>query len=244
MIRPGKILIAGAVIAAVFVSLFYLLSQRENEYIDKTANILGQPEISWQKITITEKKKNVLMNITAPRIIIDGDYGLNSEINKAITQWIEYSKSDFISAVTTARPDNGETNTFNINTEVLLITPRLISLAFTVNEYLGDIQEKDPEQTFIVFDVEKDRVMESVELFRNMLAWSKAVRIIKASLLSGYKGDPNCDLFFAPKHNGFAASCIGIDWSRGGEHLSITGDVPMSIIQEFLAPSVLSDIIQ
>src|SRR3989338_10623095 len=117
MIRPVKILIAGAVVAAVLAVLFYLLPQREDEYIDQTVNIPGQPDISWQKITITEEKKNVLMNITAPRIIINGDYRLNSEINTAITEWIDYSKNDFISAVATARPDNEETSTLNIDTE-------------------------------------------------------------------------------------------------------------------------------
>ena len=245
MIRPGKIFIAGAVIAAaVFAVLFYLFPQREDEDIDQTINIPGQPDISWQKITITEEKKNVLMNITAPRIIINGDYRLNSEINKAITQWIDYSKSDFISGVTTAAEDNGEANVLNIDTEVLLITPRLISLAFTETKHLAGIQDSDPEQTFIIFDVEKDEMMESVELFRDILAWSRAVKAMKASLLTDYQGDPNCDLFFAPRHNGFAASCIGVDWSRGGKHLSITRNIPISVIQEFLAPSVLSDIIQ
>ena len=67
---------------------------------------------------------------------------------------------------------------------------------------------------------------------------------MKTSLLTGYQGDPNCDLFFAPKHNGFAASCIGVDRSRGGAHLSITGNISMSMVQEFLEPSVLSDIVQ
>ncbi len=81
-------------------------------------------------------------------------------------------------------------------------------------------------------------------MFRDDLVWSGAVRTMKASLLSNYQGDPSCDLLFAPKLYGLAASCIGVDWSRGGRHLSIAGDIPISMAQEFLAPSVLSDIIQ
>ena len=81
-------------------------------------------------------------------------------------------------------------------------------------------------------------------MFRDDLAWSESVTIMKTVLLADYQGDPNCDLFFAPKHNGFAASCIGVDWSRGGKHLSLTGDISISTIQELLAPSVLSDMMQ
>ena len=160
-------------------------------------------------------------------------------------QHIEYSKDWFISGVTTAAEDNGETNTLNIDTEILLMTPRLISLAFTSTQHLAGIQDSDPERLFLVFDlVNKETLKEGNELFRDDLAWSEAVKAMKTSLLADYQGDPNCDLFFVPKHNGFAASCIGVDWNRGGKHLSLTGDISMSMIQEFLAPSVLSDIVQ
>ena len=245
MIRPGKILIAGAIIAAVLAILFYLLPQREDEDIDQTANMPGQPIISWQKIKITEERQNVLIDITVPRIIIGSSYNLDSEINKAITWRVDLLKSEFISGVTTAAYDNGETNTLNIDTEVLLITPRLVSLAFMAAEHLAGIGDNDPERTFLIFDIVNGKFLkEGNELFRDDLAWSEAIKTMKASLLTDYQGDPSCDLFFAPEHNGFAASCIGADWSRGGKHLSITGNISISMIQEFLAPSVLSDIIQ
>ena len=160
-------------------------------------------------------------------------------------QHIEYSKDWFISGVTTAAEDNGETNTLNVDTEILLMTPRLISLAFTSTQHLAGIQDSDPEQLFLVFDlVNGESLKDGNELFRDDLAWSEAVKVMKTALLADYQGDPNCDLFFAPRRNGFAASCIGVDWSRRGEHLSITRDIPTSMIQEFLAPLVLSDIIQ
>src|SRR3989344_819393 len=245
MIRPGKILIAGAIVAAVLAIQFYLLPQREDEDIDQTANIPGQPIISWQKIKITEERKNVLIDITVPRIIIGSSYNLDSEINKAITWRVDLLKSEFISGVTTAAYDNGETNTLNIDTEVLLITPRLVSLAFMAAEHLAGIGDNDPERTFLIFDIVNGKFLkEGNELFRDDLAWSEAIKTMKASLLTDYQGYPSCDLFFAPEHNGFAASCIGADWSRGGKHLSITGNISISMIQEFLAPSVLSDIIQ
>ncbi|MDO8657174.1 MAG: hypothetical protein Q7K55_00425, partial [Candidatus Levybacteria bacterium] len=172
-------------------------------------------------------------------------YSLYSEINKAITQHIESLKSDFISAATTAAEDNGETNILNIETEVLLATPRLISLAFTSTENLAGINDDDPRRTFSIFDFVKGKLLiEGNEMFRDDIAWSRAVKIMKNYLLTDYQGDPSCDLSFAPKYNGFAASCIGVDWSRGGKHLSITKDISISMIQEFLAPSVLSDIIR
>ncbi|MBI2446240.1 MAG: hypothetical protein HYV51_00230 [Parcubacteria group bacterium] len=245
MTRSKKIFIAGVAVTAIFAILFYLFSRRNNEDINKTANIINQSIVSWQKITITEAGRNMIININSPRIIIDSSYNLDSEINKAITQQIDLLKSGFISAVTTAAEDNGETNVLNIDTEILLITQRLISLAFTSTERLAGIKNNDPERIFWVFDLVNNRlIVEGNELFRDDLAWSEAVKAMKAFLLTDYQGDPNCDLFFAPKHNGFAASCIGVDWSRRGEHLSITGDISMSMIQEFLAPSVLSDIIQ
>ena len=170
---------------------------------------------------------------------------LENEVNEAIKQQIEFSKNWFISGVTTAAEDNGEPNTLNIDTEILLMTQRLISLAFTSTQHLAGTNDDDPERMFLVFDLVNGKlVKEGNELFRDDLVWSEAIKTMKASLLTNYQGDPNCDLFFAPKYKGFAASCIGVDWSRGGKHLSITGDISMSMIQEFLAPSVLSDIIQ
>ena len=129
---------------------------------------------------------------------------------------------------------------------MLLITPRLISLSFTVAEHLAGIKKDDnPQQTFLVFDLMKSgRVMEENELFRGDVAWSQAVRKMKALLLSKYEGNPSCDLLFALQYNGFAASCIGVDESRGGEHVAIKGDIPTSLVQEFLAPSILSDAMQ
>ena len=244
-----KIFIAVVIIAAVFASLFYLSQQRNNkntnEDTNKTANIIGQPIISQQKITITETERNMIININSVRIIIGSSYSLDSEINKAITQHIESLKDDFMSAATTAAEDNGETNVLNIETEVLLATPRLISLTFTSTEDLAGINNDDPKRTFMVFNLVNNKMMiEGNELFRDDLAWSEAVKAMKAFLLTDYQGDPNCDLFFAPRHNGFAASCIGVDRSRGGKHLSITGDISMSMIQEFIASSVLSDIIK
>src|SRR3989344_630742 len=245
MIRPGKILIAGAIVAAVLAILFYLLPQREDEDIDQTANIPGQPIISWQKIKITEERKNVLIDITVPRIIIGSSYNLDSEINKAITWRVDLLKSEFISGVTTAAYDNGETNILNIETEILLATPRLISFAFTSTERFAGINNSEPKRTFMVFDLVNNKVMiEGGELFPDALSWSRAVTIMKKDLLSDYKGDPSCDLSFAPKPNGFATSCIGVDWSHGGKHLSLIGDISISMIQELLAPSVLSDIVQ
>src|SRR3989344_5570263 len=244
-----KIFIAVVIIAAVFASLFYLSQQRNNkntnEDTNKIANIIGQPIISQQKITITETERNMIININSVRIIIGSSYSLDSEINKAITQHIESLKDDFMSAATTAAEDNGETNILNIETEVLLATPRLISLAFTSTEDLAGINNDEPERTFMTFDLTNNKIMiEGGELFSDDLAWSEAVKAMKAFLLTDYQGDPNCDLFFAPRHNGFAASCIGVDRSRGGKHLSITGDISMSMIQEFIASSVLSDIIK
>jgi len=245
MIKPKKIFIAGVAVTAIFAGLFYLFPQRDNEDINKTANIISQPIVSWQKITITEEMNNSVININSPKIIIYGNYDLESKVNEAITQHIEYSKDWFISGVTTAAEDNGETNTLNVDVEILLMTPRLISLAFTSTQHLAGSKDKDPKRMFLVFDlVNGESLKEGNELFRDVSSWREAVKVMKTSLLADYQGDPNCDLFFAPKPNGFAASCIGVDYSRGGKHLSITGDVPMSIIQEFLAPSVLSDIIQ
>ena len=241
-----KISIVAVIITVyIFAGLFYLFVQHDTEDVIEVVKTVNKPIVSWQKITITEEEKNSLISMTVPRVIIYSNYDLGGRVNKAIMQYIESLKNDFIFSVSTAAEDNGETNTLNLDTEVLLITPRLISLAFTASEHLAGTQDNNPERTFLVFDLKNgELIVEGNELFRDDLAWSKAVKAIKISLLSKYQGNPNCDLFFAPKYKGFAASCIGVDWSRGGKHLSITGDISMSMIQEFLAPSVLSDIIQ
>ncbi|MBI1975831.1 MAG: hypothetical protein HYS59_02440 [Candidatus Vogelbacteria bacterium] len=240
-----KLFIAVVIVVAVLASLFYLFQQREDEDVNKTVNMTSQPIVSWQKTTITEAMNNSVININSPKIIIYDNYVLESKVNEAITQHIEYSKDWFISGVTTAAEDNGETNILNIETEVLLATPRLISLAFTSTEDLAGINNDDPKRTFMVFNLVNNKmVIEGNELFRDDIAWSRAAKMMKNYLLADYQGDPSCDLFFAPKNKGFAASCIGIDRSHRGKHLSITGDIPISMIQEFLAPSVLSDVIQ
>lgn len=233
------------IIMTILGGLFYWFKLRNNEIVNSNTVILNQPIIKWQEITITESEQNIDIHMRVPRIIIYNNYRVNSEVNRAITRCVESLKGDFISAVSTAAEDNGETNILNVETEALLVTPRLISLAFTATEHLAGINDNDPERTFIIFDLVKGELMvESIELFRDDLAWSKAVKMMKNYLLVNYQGDPSCDLSFAPKYKGFAASCIGIDRSRRGEHLSITRDIPTSMIQEFLAPSVLSDIIQ
>ena len=232
-------------VIAILGGLFYWFKRHDNEIAGSDAVILNQPIIKWQKITITESEQNIAMYIRAPRIIISNNYRVDNEINQAIMRRIESLKDDFISAVSTAAEDNGETNILNVETGVLLVTPRLISLSFTTTEHLAGINDNEPERTFIIFDLVKGELMvEGNELFRDDIAWSRAVKMMKNYLLADYQGDPSCDLLFAPKYKGFAASCIGIDRSRRGEHLSITGDISMSMIQEFLAPSVLSDIIQ
>src|SRR3990167_11327988 len=95
-----KIFIAVVIIAAVFASLFYLPQQRNNkntnEDTNKIANIIGQPIISQQKITITETERNMIININSVRIIIGSSYSLDSEINKAITTSNNYSHRVYI----------------------------------------------------------------------------------------------------------------------------------------------------
>ena len=39
------------------------------------------------------------------------------------------------------------------------------------------------------------------------------------------------------------SSCIDVDFDQGGKHISVTGDIPLSAVQEFVAPLFLSDII-
>ena len=246
MIKLRKSFIAGIVAVAIFADLLYLFLHLENERINQTANIMmSQPIVSWQKTTITDEMDNTVIHINLPRIIIYSSNTLENEVNEAVMQQIEYSKDWFISGVTTAAEDNGEENTLRIDTEVLLLTPRLISLSFTSTEHLAGIQDSDPERLFLVFDlVNEELLKEGNELFRDDLAWSEAIKVMKKSLLADYQGDPRCDLFFAPKPNGFAASCIGVDYSRGHKHLSLMGDISISMIQEPLTPSVLSDIVQ
>jgi len=241
-----KLFVLTVIIAiSILGSLFYWFREDNSKITLDDAVILSQPIIKWQEVTVAESKPKMAMRINAPRIIIGNNYSLYSEINKAIMLHIESLKDDFISAATTAAYDNDETNTLKIDTEVLLMTPRLISLAFTSTERFVGFDNNEPERTFMTFDLLNNKVMiEGGELFPDALSWSRAVTIMKKILLSDYKGDPSCDLFFAPKHNGFAASCIGVDWSHGGKHLSITGNISISVIQEFLTPSVLSDIIQ
>lgn len=178
------------------------------------------------------------MSITMPRVTIPDNYNLEVMVNKAITQDIELLKNDFVFSVSTAAENNGEINNLNISTEILLTSPRLFSLALTTTKHMAGIKDDGHEKTFIIFDLINEKLMiGGNELFRDDLAWSKAVEVMKASLSTNYQEIPSCDLLFAPKHNGLSASCIG-------EHLSITKDVPISMIQEFIAPSFLSDIIK
>jgi len=242
-----KYFIIAVVMGAIVVSggLFYWFLQYNNEVTDESiAYIPSQPIIKWQEITITGDEPKIAIHINMPRIIIHS-YDVNNEINLEIRRHIEYLKDYFIRDATMAAIDNGETNILNIETEILLATPRLISLAFTSAERFAGNNNSEPERTFMVFDLVNNKVMvEGAELFPDDLSWARAVTIMKKVLLSDYKGDPSCDLSFAPKHNGFAVSCIGVDYSHGHKRLSLTGDISISMIQEFLAPSVLSDIIQ
>jgi hypothetical protein len=237
--------IATAMIAiAILGGIFYWFKQYDNEIAVSDTVILNQPTIKWQEITVKESESKIAIHINIPRVVIHNS-DVNNEINLGIKRHIEYIKDYFIRDAIMAAIDNGETNILNIETEVLLATPKLISLAFTSTEDFSGIVNDDSERTFIIFDLVKGKLLrEGNEMFRDDIAWSRAVKIMKNYLLADYQGDPNCDLFFAPRHNGFAASCIGIDRSRGGAHLSITGNISISMVQEFLDPSVLSDIVQ
>ncbi len=229
------------ILIPIFIGLFYFVAQHSSK--DTVEVIMDNKVfISWQKITITEK--DISINVALPRMIIPDDYKLEVMINKAIARDIELLKNDFISTVSTAAEDNEETNTLNIKSEILLISPRLVSLAFTITTHIAGAKDDDPERTFLIFDPINSTLVEGNELFRDDLAWSKAEKAMKIFLLSNYQETTNCDLFFAPKRNGFSASCIGIDWNHGGEHFSIIRDIPISMIQEFLAPSLLSDVIK
>lgn len=228
----------------IFTGLFYFFAQHNSKNAVAVPKTVHKPLISWQKVTIKEEEKNISISIDVPRVIIPGDYNLEVMINKTIAQNIELLKNGFIFSVSTAAENNGKINTLNISTEVLLVNPHLISLALTTTEHMAGIKDNDPERTFLIFDLINSTLVEENELFRDDLAWSKAVKAMKTLLLSNYQETTNCDLFFAPKHNGFSASCIGIDWNRGGERLSVMGDIPISMIQELLAPSILSDIVK
>ena len=247
MIMNKKIFIA-IVMAAMVVSggLFYWFWPYDNEVASNDdAYIPSQPIIKWQEITIAEDDPKMAIRIKMPRIIIYSNYYIGSEVSRAIQRHIESLKHDFISAATTAAIDNGETNILNVETEILLATPKLISLAFISTEDLMSINDDGPKRTFVIFDLINNKMMiEGNEMFRDDIAWSRAATIMKKTILADYQGDPSCDLSFAPKHNGVAVSCIGVDYSRGGGYLSLTKDMPISVIQEFLAPSALVDIIQ
>ncbi|MCG2690030.1 hypothetical protein L6252_01995 [Candidatus Parcubacteria bacterium] len=239
-----KILIIAIVVSIpISIGLFYFFTQHNSK--DNVEVVIDNKIfISWQKITIKEKAKDISINIALPRVIIPDDNNSETMVNKKIEQNIELLKNDFIFTVSTAAEDNGETNTFNINTEILLANPRLISLAFTITTHIAGTKDDDPKRTFLIFDLINNTLVEGNELFRDNVAYAKAIEIMKTSLPTNYQEIPGCDLLFAPKYNGFAVSYVGIDWNRGGEHLSITRDIPISLIQEFLAPSVLSDIIK
>ena len=169
---------------------------------------------------------------------------MDSEVDKTIEWYIDLYRNDFISMVDMVAEDNGETNTLDIVTEVLVLTPRLLSLAFIKEEFFAGSQSSSSERTYLVFDLEKEEWLKESNVFHDNLAWGDASVAIKSSLFSDYhiEGGPNCDLLFAPKKDGFAASCIGVDFDQGGKHISVTGDIPLSAVQEFVAPSFLSDI--
>ena len=237
-----KIIIAGLIVTAVFVGLFYISLQRGGKNVPNTAIKVDQTTASWQKITIEEARNNTIITINSPKIIIYGNYDLASKANAAIAERIEYAKDWFTASVSTAAEDNGETNTLSIDTEVLLLTPRLISLAFTTTEHLAGIKNNDPERTFVVFDFIKGKSVFGKDFFHDTRARLNVEKTMKDSLRVNYPGQANCDLLYAPKKSGFATSCIGVDESRGRAHLSLIGETPLSSIQEFLAPSVLSNI--
>ncbi|MFH0739501.1 MAG: hypothetical protein V1819_04055, partial [bacterium] len=120
-------IIAIVVSISIFIGLFYFFAQHHSK--DAVEAVMDNKIfISWQKITISEKAKDISINIALPRMVIPDDYKLEDMINKTIARDIELLKNDFISTVSTAAEDNGETNTLNINTEILLVSPRLISL--------------------------------------------------------------------------------------------------------------------
>ena len=249
MSKKSFIIAIVMVAAVVFGGLFYWFWLYDNEAINDNPiyipYIPSQPIIEWQEITIKESGPKKIMHIKMPRIIIYSNYRVEDNVNRAIKQHIESIKDYFINVTTMAAEDNGETNILNIETEILIATPKLISFAFTSTEDLAGVNDSDPQRIFLIFDLVNNKVMiEGAELFPDEISWSRAVTIMKKAILADYQGEPSCDLSFALKHNGVAVSCIGVDYSRGGSRLHLTKDMPIFVIQEFLAPSVLVDIIQ
>ena len=200
--------------------------------------------INWQKIVITEKEPDLLsISITMPRVTIYNNYELQNKISETITWYTNLLKDDFIDAASTIADENGDINTLDIDVDLLLATPRILSLAFIETKYLAGIRDDNPERTYLVFDLEKgELILNDVKLFRDDLAWFDAVEVIKRSLFPDYQEEPNCDLLFAPKKGGFAASCIGVDFDQGGKNISVTGDIPLSAVQKFISPEILNDI--
>lgn len=241
------------IIISAFLSSIYLhhevsemgMKSRDNGNVGKITETARRPIVSWQQVTTTilEAKREIVISINVPKVIISGNDYLSSEINKAITRRIESLKNDFVFAVSTAADDNGETNTLDINTETLLITTRLVSFAFTATEHLAGIQVHNPEWTFLAFDLVDNRwLREGNEVFQDDYAWARAVSKMKSILLAQYSEKSSCDFMFAPRNNGFAASCIGVDFSNGAAHIAVAGDIPISAVQEFVKPSILSHI--
>src|SRR3989344_2661779 len=245
------------IITAVFLLIVFGMifpSYNETPFTPTTNEVvkkeISQPFVSWQKIetTITEADQKIAIDINVPRVFLSDSSekkrNLQNQVNNAIARYVESLKDDFVRGVSTAAENNGETNTLDISTEILLNTPRLLSLAFTATGDMAGINDSDSERTFLVFDwVNGELMRKGTEMFHDHSAWARAVEIVKPFLISKYKGDLSCDLSYAPRPNGLAASCIGVDWSQGGSSFSVTGDVPIAMIQEFLSPSVLSDVV-
>ncbi|KKT21021.1 MAG: hypothetical protein UW04_C0013G0005 [Parcubacteria group bacterium GW2011_GWB1_43_8] len=238
-----KVFIIVIATITIFGCLFYWFWSYDNKVVSNgDVYVPIQPVIKWQEITVTEPESKIAIHINIPRVIIHNS-DVNNEINLGIKRHIEYIKDYFIRDVIMAAIDNGETNILNIETEVLLSTPRLISIAFTSTENFTGIVNDNSKRTFMVFDIiNNESLKEGNELFRDDVAWARAVTIMKKTILADYQGEPNCDLFFTPKQNGVAVSCIGVDYSLGGKHISLTKDMPISVIKGFLDPAVLADI--
>lgn len=236
--------IFGIIIAISFLA--FALCWNKEEEVSHVVKQLSQPVIKWQKITIEEEPKKFLISLRIPEVAIYTNDSLSEKINGDVAGYIGALKDIFIRGVKTAADDNGEASTLNIDTEILLMSPRLISLAFTSSDHFSGSKAGDPKRTYLIFDLEKGEMMrEGNELFRDDLAWAEAIRIMKPLLLSKYDGEPSCDLMFAPKQEAFLASCIGVDYSNEDKGpFSIFGDIPISAIQEFVAPWALKEIFQ
>ncbi|MCG2690430.1 hypothetical protein L6252_04125 [Candidatus Parcubacteria bacterium] len=247
-----KIFIIATVLVLIFSGFFYCLLKNNNKIrtVEYTDKIIGSvhPFISWQKITITEEEQNIFIAINVPRVIIYDGNGLASKVNEAVMSYINLLKDDFIFSVGTAAFDDRGKNTLNIDTESLLTSPYLISLSFTASRHLAGIKDDEPEQTFLVFDLARKRLVKSdKEFFISDSAWAKTTEMAKSLLLfehKDYKTEVNCDLFFAPKCKGLATSCIGIDHSRANSHLSVEGEMPLLMVQDFISKEILSEIYQ